>query len=86
MVGVTGLLRHLAALVEPYSAAKAASPLRGSVRTLSPHSFIKKPPGKAVYFGRPTGMALRTDSIFLKRENVPTTSDEDAITKLEFIL
>jgi hypothetical protein len=28
-------------------------------------------------------MVLRTDSIFLKRENVPTTSDEDGVTKLE---
>ena len=28
-------------------------------------------------------MALRTDSIFLKRENILAASDEDGVTKLE---
>ena len=32
--------------------------------------------------GRPTRMALRTNSIFLKRENILAASDEDGVTKL----
>ena len=45
----------------------------------------KKPTSQAkwVFFGRPTGMALRTDSIFLKRKNILAASDEDGVTKLE---
>ncbi len=30
--------------------------------------------------GRPTGMALRTNSIFLKRENILAASDKDGVT------
>ena len=108
MVGATGLLRPLAALVEPRGAATAASPLRGSFRRnevekgrtsceskrrpeaanpVAPPD-TKKPTSqeKWVYFGRPTGMALRTVSNFLKMASNPRWSSGDAITKLEFTL
>jgi hypothetical protein len=60
-------------------------PQQNSISRESDDEPQKKPFSLArrASFGRPTGMVLRTDSIFLKRENVPTTSDEDGVTKLE---
>jgi hypothetical protein len=37
-------------------------------------------------FGRPAGMAIRTDSNFLKMASNPHWTYGDAITKLEFIV
>ena len=60
---------------EPNQISKIGSPLRD---TRSPSAACG-----ACYLGRPTGMALRTNSNFLKRESVPTASDEDRVTKLK---
>lgn len=54
-------------------AATAASPLRGSFRTLAHLLTQRKPTSQAkwVFFGRPTGMLLRTGFYFSKTEKRP---------------